>query len=57
MSVILGVNCYHADSSACLFIDGKMISAVEEERFSRIKHLLFKTGCESTSSLRIFVKL
>jgi len=36
--IILGVNAYHADSSACLVVDGKLIAAVEEERFSRIKH-------------------
>jgi carbamoyltransferase len=36
--VIIGVNLYHPDSSACILIDGKLISAVEEERFKRIKH-------------------
>ncbi len=35
---ILGLNLFHADTSACLVKDGKLISAVEEERFSRIKH-------------------
>jgi len=35
---IIGINAFHADSSACLIIDGKLISAVEEERFNRIKH-------------------
>ena len=35
---IIGINAYHADSSACLIIDGEIISAVEEERFTRIKH-------------------
>lgn len=38
MEVILGLNAYHADSSACLIIDGKLIAAAEEERFRRIKH-------------------
>ncbi len=38
MSAILGINAYHADSSACLVIDGKLVAAVEEERFRRIKH-------------------
>ena len=32
---ILGISCYH-DSAAPL-IDGNLISAVQEERFSRIK--------------------
>lgn len=36
--VILGLNAYHADSSAAIFTDGKMIAATEEERFRRIKH-------------------
>ena len=36
--IILGVNAYHADSSACILIDGKLIAAVEEERFLRVKH-------------------
>lgn len=35
---ILGINAYHGDSSACLLKDGKLIVAVEEERFKRIKH-------------------
>lgn len=35
---ILGVNAYHADSSAGLLKDGQLIAAVEEERFRRIKH-------------------
>lgn len=35
---ILGINAYHADSSAAIFKDGEMIAATEEERFTRIKH-------------------
>lgn len=35
---ILGVNAYHADSSAAIFKDGEMIAATEEERFTRVKH-------------------
>jgi len=38
MTYILGVNCYHADSSACLLLDGKVIVALEEERINRVKH-------------------
>jgi len=37
-SIILGLNFNHADSSACLLINGKLIAAAEEERFNRIKH-------------------
>ncbi|MEO9145207.1 MAG: carbamoyltransferase C-terminal domain-containing protein [Ginsengibacter sp.] len=35
---ILGINAYHADSSAAIFVDGKLVAAIEEERFKRIKH-------------------
>jgi carbamoyltransferase len=36
--IILGLNAFHADSAACILRDGKLIAAVEEERFRRIKH-------------------
>lgn len=36
--VIIGINAFHGDSSACLIVDGKLIAAAEEERFIRIKH-------------------
>ena len=35
---ILGINSYHPDSSACILKNGELITAVEEERFTRIKH-------------------
>jgi len=35
---VLGINAYHADSSAAIFKDGVMIAATEEERFRRVKH-------------------
>jgi carbamoyltransferase len=38
MVSILGLNAYHGDSAACLFVDGKLVAAAEEERFRRIKH-------------------
>ena len=38
MSIIFGLNAYHGDSSVCLFVDGRLIMAVEEERFNRTKH-------------------
>jgi carbamoyltransferase len=38
MTYVLGLNCYHADSSACLLKDGKVLVALEEERINRIKH-------------------
>ena len=36
--IILGLNAYHGDSSACIIKDGVLLAAVEEERFTRIKH-------------------
>ena len=36
--VILGLNAYYGDSSACIVADGELIAAAEEERFTRIKH-------------------
>jgi carbamoyltransferase len=38
MTLILGLNAFHGDASACLIRDGVMIAAAEEERFRRIKH-------------------
>ena len=35
---ILGLNLFHGDASACLFVDDKLIAAAEEERFNRIKN-------------------
>src|ERR671910_749052 len=35
---ILGINAYHGDASAALIVDGNLVAAVEEERFTRIKH-------------------
>ena len=36
---ILGINAYHGDASAALISDGKLVAAVEEERFNRVKHI------------------
>jgi carbamoyltransferase len=36
--IILGLNAFHGDSSACVLVGGKLIAAAEEERFTRIKH-------------------
>jgi carbamoyltransferase len=35
---ILGINAYHGNASAALVCDGKLIAAVEEERFNRVKY-------------------
>ncbi|MCE2612461.1 hypothetical protein LVD13_05705 [Flavobacteriaceae bacterium D16] len=36
--VILGLNYYFHDSTACIVVDGKLIAAIEEERLNRDKH-------------------
>jgi carbamoyltransferase len=35
---ILGISCFYHDSAACLIHDGDILTAVQEERFSRKKH-------------------
>ena len=38
MTSILGISAFYHDSAAALIINGKIISAAQEERFSRKKH-------------------
>jgi len=38
MKPILGISAFYHDSAAALIIDGKIIAAAQEERFTRIKH-------------------
>ncbi len=38
MIAILGISAFYHDSAATLFIDGEIIAAAQEERFTRIKH-------------------
>ena len=38
MARILGVSCYFHDAAAALVRDGRLVSAAEEERFTRVKH-------------------
>ena len=35
---IIGISCFYHDSAAALVINGNIISAVQEERFTRVKH-------------------
>ncbi len=35
---ILGISCFYHDAAAALVADGRLVAAVEEERFSRKKH-------------------
>jgi carbamoyltransferase len=36
--IILGINAYHANSSAAIVVDGRLLAAVEEERLNRVKY-------------------
>jgi carbamoyltransferase len=38
MKSILGISAFYHDSAATILIDGKIIAAAQEERFTRIKH-------------------
>jgi len=35
---ILGINAYHGNASAAILSDGRLVAAVEEERFNRVKY-------------------
>src|SRR5438270_11504079 len=35
---ILGISAYYHDSSAALVVDGEIVAAAAEERFTRLKH-------------------
>jgi carbamoyltransferase len=37
--LIVGLNAYHGDVAAAVLRDGQLVAALEEERFSRIKHV------------------
>lgn len=37
MTTILGISCYYHDSAAALVVDGKIVAAAQEERFTRLK--------------------
>ena len=38
MTAVLGISCFYHDSAASLVVDGEIIAAAQEERFTRIKH-------------------
>ena len=38
MTAILGISAYYHDSAAALVVDGEIVAAAQEERFSRRKH-------------------
>ncbi len=38
MVSILGISAFYHDSAACLVVDGELMAAAQEERFTRLKH-------------------
>ena len=38
MSAVLGISAYYHDSAAALVVDGEVVAAMQEERFSRRQH-------------------
>lgn len=38
MTAILGLSAYYHDSAAALVVDGRIVAAAQEERFTREKH-------------------
>ena len=38
MTIVLGISAYYHDSAASLVIDGEIVAAAQEERFTRLKH-------------------
>src|SRR5438046_2355320 len=38
MTAILGISAFYHDSAAALVVDGRLVAAAQEERFSRVKH-------------------
>lgn len=38
MAAILGISAFYHDSAAAIIVDGKLIAAAQEERFTRVKH-------------------
>ena len=38
MSIVIGINSFHADSAAAIFKDGELLFAIEEEKLNRKKH-------------------
>jgi carbamoyltransferase len=38
MTAVLGISAFYHDSAAALVVDGEIVAAAQEERFTRIKH-------------------
>lgn len=52
--LILGLNAFHPDSSACVLRDGQLVAAVAEERLGpRVKHVAGFPGRAVAEVLRL----
>jgi carbamoyltransferase len=38
LTAVLGISAFYHDSAAALLVDGELVAAVQEERFTRIKY-------------------
>ena len=38
MTAVLGISAFYHDSATCLVVDGELVAAAQEERFTRKKH-------------------
>src|SRR5438874_738191 len=38
MTAVLGISAFYHDSAAALVVDGEIVAAAQEERFTRCKH-------------------
>ena len=38
MTSILGISAFYHDSAAAIIVDGEIVAAAQEERFTRVKH-------------------
>ena len=52
MTAILGISAFYHDSAAALVVDGEIVAAAQEERFSRVKHDAGFPGRAITSCLQ-----
>jgi carbamoyltransferase len=48
LTTILGLNAYHGDAAAAIVVDGALVAAAEEERFTRVKHVAGFPGLSAT---------
>ncbi|MCA9053898.1 MAG: hypothetical protein KDA75_08675, partial [Planctomycetaceae bacterium] len=58
MTAVLGISAYYHDAAAALVVDGEVVAAAQEERFTRVKHdpefpHAAVACCLSTAGLRV----